>query len=212
MNIHFYESAILIFILIFCAARLPAFLQYRRQFKKRDTHSHATTYPNATVQTTAKSPGLDAWLVLINGLCWTLLPGLWALGFINTGQLAFSEGARIAGIVFALTGVLLMGLANYYLRSNWSAIAEIRQDHELITNGLYRYVRHPMYTAFFCIVIGLLLLTANAVVGGLALIFWLLLYSYRIDKEEALLLGEFGKQYVAYIGRTGRLLPRVLIS
>lgn len=82
-----------------------------------------------------------------------------------------------------------------------------RSDHALVTQGPYRYVRHPLYTlgfTFFALIAlatGLWWLLAWAIVAALAL-------GWRTRQEEANLAARFGDDYVRYARRTGRYLPR----
>jgi len=86
------------------------------------------------------------------------------------------------------------------------AVEAVRDDHRLVTEGPYRRVRHPMYTALIGNMTGLCLLSANLliVVPRLVQIFLLLL---RTRKEESMMLSRFGEEYRSYMGRSGRLFP-----
>jgi protein-S-isoprenylcysteine O-methyltransferase Ste14 len=66
-----------------------------------------------------------------------------------------------------------------------------------------------MYTAFVIMSIGMLLLSANWVIGGGPLLFLPLLMLVRTPREERMLLARFGDDYRAYMARTGRYLPRL---
>ena len=94
------------------------------------------------------------------------------------------------------------------LGKNWSADLVIKEEHALVTGGPYRWVRHPMYTAFFGSSLAYFLLSANWVIGLTGLGTSVLLAA-RVDKEEALMIEEFGDDYRAYMRRTGRFLPRM---
>jgi len=73
---------------------------------------------------------------------------------IDTSRLPFSARVRWlgAGIVFA--GDFLFIWSHRALGSNWSPILEIRKEHTLVTNGPYKFIRHPMYAAIFIVGIG----------------------------------------------------------
>jgi protein-S-isoprenylcysteine O-methyltransferase Ste14 len=66
-----------------------------------------------------------------------------------------------------------------------------------------------MYTAFLVMGAGMLLLSANWLVGGGPLLFLPLLMLVRTPREESMLLARFGDDYRAYMARTGRYLPRL---
>ena len=109
----------------------------------------------------------------------------------------------ILGIV-SLPYVYWVGrtLANYY-----SYTVEIQKGYKLITTGPYRRVRHPLYTATLLFLVGLVLVSDNWLFLVILLIMIPGIY-VRIEKEERMLIEEFGDEYRAYMKRTGRLLPR----
>jgi protein-S-isoprenylcysteine O-methyltransferase Ste14 len=121
-----------------------------------------------------------------------LLPDLW----------------RGLGAVLGLAGVGLFGWTHHALGKNWSGVLEISKNHRLVAEGPYRIVRHPMYSAFFLMVLGVLLLSANVVAGGGLLAAVTFMYLQRVSDEEAMMLEQFGEPYRRYMHRTGRLLPR----
>jgi len=94
------------------------------------------------------------------------------------------------------------------LGTNISPTQATRQNHQLVTHGPYRWVRHPLYTVGFIFAICLTVITSLwwlAIGMGLPLILLLL----RTSKEEARLIEAFGDDYRDYMKRTGRLLPRL---
>jgi len=111
--------------------------------------------------------------------------------------------AAIAGAIF------MLWRSHADLGRNWSATLRITGQHSLITNGVYRYVRHPMYTAHLLWAIAQGLLLANWIAGWAFLLLSIPLYVVRIPKEEKMMLEHFGGQYRSYMSRTGRLIPRI---
>lgn len=112
----------------------------------------------------------------------------------------------------ALVVMAAMVPAFYWLFSslgkNVTPTVKIRAEHELVTYGPYRYVRHPLYTLGFINFIAFTLLAANWFMLLTALLtFWVLLQ--RTPQEEAKLLERFGDQYRLYMQRTGRYLPKL---
>jgi protein-S-isoprenylcysteine O-methyltransferase Ste14 len=95
------------------------------------------------------------------------------------------------------------------LGRNWSVSLDVRQDHRLITEGVYRHVRHPMYTAFWLWAVAQALLLPNWVAGLSGLLGFGILYFLRVSQEEQLMLDTFGDDYRAYMARTKRLIPGV---
>ena len=83
-----------------------------------------------------------------------------------------------------------------------------RKDHQLVTGGAYRWVRHPLYSVGTLFFLALNLLVANWFIS-LASLVGLTMLLVRLPKEEASLIERFGDEYRAYTKRTGRLLPRI---
>jgi protein-S-isoprenylcysteine O-methyltransferase Ste14 len=88
----------------------------------------------------------------------------------------------------------------------------IIEDHLLITNGLYRYLRHPSYTGLLITLLGAGLAMQNSWSLALLTIPFLIAITYRIKLEESLLLDEFGPAYEAYMKTTKRLIPLVFLA
>jgi protein-S-isoprenylcysteine O-methyltransferase Ste14 len=113
------------------------------------------------------------------------------------------------GLGFAVCGALLAISSRVMLGRNWSATVQLKQDHELITTGPYRLVRHPIYTGL------LLLFLGNAVMVGdwrglLAVAIVFVSFWRKLRLEEAWLTQHFGEPYRLYQGRTNALIPAVL--
>jgi len=111
-------------------------------------------------------------------------------------------------------GALIFALALWVFRRshkdlgrNWSIRLEIREEHKLVSNGLYAVIRHPMYTSFLLMALGQAMLLANWVAGLAGLVGFAVLFFLRVDKEERMMLETFGPEYRAYIARTKRLIP-----
>jgi len=113
------------------------------------------------------------------------------------------------GMLFLVVGLWLLRQSHSDLGRNWSMTLELRENHALVTSGVYRHLRHPMYSAMFLISIGQLLITPNWLVGPASLVVFALLFALRIEKEEAMMLEQFGEQYAAYARRTKRLIPGI---
>ncbi len=105
--------------------------------------------------------------------------------------------------------LVLFSWIHHTLGRNWSGLLEIHKDHTLITHGPYRYVRHPMYTSFFILGVGILLLSANWLIASVYLIAASSMYIDRVSSEEKMMIERFGDAYRDYMKRTGRLIPRL---
>jgi len=128
--------------------------------------------------------------------------------FLDAAQLPLPAIVRWLGLPFAVLGVALLRATHHALGRNWSGKLEIAAEHRLIVAGPYRRVRHPMYTALFCIAFAYSLLSANWIVAGANILAVTLMYFARVSDEEQMLIDQFGDEYRAYMRRTGRLVPR----
>ena len=113
------------------------------------------------------------------------------------------------GITAFIMALILLWRSHADLGRNWSAIPQIKQEHSLVTDGIYHHIRHPMYTAHLLWAIAQGLLLQNWLAGWAFLVVSIPLYIIRMPKEEQLMLEQFDEQYRRYISRTGRLIPRL---
>jgi len=108
------------------------------------------------------------------------------------------------GTVLILVGIALVILGwNVVYKRYWR---KEEGKGELITDGIYRYIRHPQYTGFMLITLGMLLDWATLPM----LIMWpimAVLYYRLAKKEEGYMLEQFGQQYMEYRQMTGMFLP-----
>ena len=111
-------------------------------------------------------------------------------------NLPYREVVEVIGLVTMVCGHVLAFLGQASLKPG-----------TLVTNGIYRHVRHPMYLGFFTIFIGFVLLLQNIV----SLIPLLAIPGQiRVAiHEEAYLTGRYGDSYVNYVQKTGRFLPKL---
>jgi len=112
-------------------------------------------------------------------------------------------------VVFA-AALWLLWRSHVDLGRHWSPNLEMRTDHTLFTDGVFRYIRHPMYAAHWLWGIAQLLLLHNWIVGPALILSLFFLLLYRIPREEKMLLERFGDEYRAYMSRTKRVIPFIL--
>jgi protein-S-isoprenylcysteine O-methyltransferase Ste14 len=119
------------------------------------------------------------------------------------------QGIALFGLLLTVAGLLFACWARVMLGNNWSAVVQLKQDHELIERGPYRFVRHPIYTGLLTAFLGTALtlgewrgLLAAAIV---ALSFW-----RKLRLEERWLGEQFGAAYADYMRRVKALIPWML--
>lgn len=122
---------------------------------------------------------------------------------------AFRPAQAWLGVLVAVAALVMFRLTHRALGRNWSVSLDVRENHRLITDGIYRRIRHPMYTAFWLWAVTQALLLPNWVAGFAGLIGFGTLFFGRIAKEEQMMVDTFGDEYRQYMARTGRLLPRL---
>ena len=79
------------------------------------------------------------------------------------------------------------------LGQNFSPEIQLREEHSLVTRGVFQYIRHPMYAAHFLWAIAQALLLQNWLAGPVMLASFLLLYFHRVQREEQMMLEHFGE-------------------
>jgi protein-S-isoprenylcysteine O-methyltransferase len=95
--------------------------------------------------------------------------------------------------------------ARIHLGRNWSSSPAVKEGHELVTSGPYRYVRHPIYTGILTAAFAAAL--TGATFGFGLFLVYLVMILPRLDKEERIMLELFPDQYPPYQARTKRLVP-----
>ena len=108
-----------------------------------------------------------------------------------------------------VAALLLFWRSHSDLGENWSRTLEIRKGHQLVTHGLYRWIRHPMYAAIWLLRLAQGLLLQNWLAGWSTFVAFAVMYFVRISEEERMMGDFFGQKYSDYMRRTGRLFPRV---
>ncbi|HXN65799.1 MAG TPA: protein-S-isoprenylcysteine O-methyltransferase [Candidatus Acidoferrales bacterium] len=153
--------------------------------------------------------GWDGILMAIVSVGTLLLPAL----YLFTPWLAFADyrlpaWAPWCGAVMMCFAIWLFWRSHADLGRNWSVTLEVRKDHQLISHGVYRSIRHPMYAAIWLISIAQALLLQNWLAGWSALVTFGLMYFVRISREERMMCEVFGEEYRLYMRQTGRIFPR----
>lgn len=125
---------------------------------------------------------------------------------VNTG--VFSYALSFISLTSLFIGFLILGFAALALGKSLTAHPIPKKSAELVTDGMYRFVRHPIYTAL--LLIGLSL----AIAGGFFPHFFfyialVILLIFKARFEERLLAARFA-EYASYASKTGRFFPRLI--
>jgi protein-S-isoprenylcysteine O-methyltransferase Ste14 len=109
-------------------------------------------------------------------------------------------------MILLIGGVTIAIRARRTLAGNWSNAVALKKNHELITSGLYQYVRHPIYTGMLLMFLGTALSfgTLGAMIGFLIILIGIL---FKLKQEEILMTKHFAQEYTSYKKRTKTLIP-----
>ena len=107
-----------------------------------------------------------------------------------------------------LAVVLILDAAFLWLAAvRMSDISKRIENGELVTDGVYALVRHPIYSAWLQISIAIILFSQNIYLFILPIIFWIILSIALARTEEKWLTDKFGNDYVLYAQTTNRFVP-----
>ncbi len=117
-------------------------------------------------------------------------------------------GLRWLGFFIGLMALLIFFWVLRSLGQNISTTLTINKDQTLVIHGPYRWVRHPMYTSFVLLWVGLFFLSTNWFLGFTGILGFAWAIVVRTPKEEQMMIERFGNEYITYMKCTGRYLPR----
>ncbi|HIH62344.1 MAG TPA: isoprenylcysteine carboxylmethyltransferase family protein [Methanobacteriales archaeon] len=104
------------------------------------------------------------------------------------------------------TGFLISFFANKEIGTNWSASIEKDNSQKLITSGIYKYIRHPLYFSGLLILLGTVIYFQSWWSSTVLIPFYLLV-NWRIKHEEDNLIKFFGNEYRQYMRKTKKIIP-----
>jgi protein-S-isoprenylcysteine O-methyltransferase Ste14 len=186
--IAFHEHAItalwLVWLIYWCAAAIGA--------KRTRRHEHVMSQLIHLVPL-----AVGVWLLLSTHV----VNGWLAARFLPRGVIWFW-----IGFALVVPGLGFSVLARVWLGGNWSGTVTLKQDHELIRSGPYRWVRHPIYTGLLLALLGSVIAAGEwRGLAGLALIAVSLLH--KINVEERFMIEQFGSAYERYRAEVPALIP-----
>jgi protein-S-isoprenylcysteine O-methyltransferase Ste14 len=117
----------------------------------------------------------------------------------------------ILGIIIMIIGGLILSVSRYQLNKFTYGGGSLSEEkaQNLITKGMYRYVRHPIYFGGLIMTFGLELALRSIMVLSVHIIIFLVIFNDRMKKEETVLLEKFGEEYRKYKNTTKKLIPRI---
>ena len=170
--------------------------------------------PNRKSRKTAKSttarPFTERFSMVVSSLGLGYIPAVWIFtDFLDGFDYAANWILITVGTLTLLATLRLFRLTHKALGKMWSHSLDLREDHTLVTSGIYEKVRHPMYTAFWMWAIGAAFLLPNWVAGFSGLVGFGTLFFLRVGQEEQMMRDQFGEEYDAYMKRTKRIFPGI---
>jgi protein-S-isoprenylcysteine O-methyltransferase len=114
----------------------------------------------------------------------------------------------LIGVLLCAAGVAYAIWARWHLGRNWSAVPAVKEGHELVTSGPYAYVRHPIYAGMLLALLGTVLTLGGATV--VVFVVCVIVFLWRVQVEERLMMQQFPRDYPAYRERTKALIPFIV--
>ena len=130
--------------------------------------------------------------------------------WMDWSSLPLPPWARWLGVAFGLATLPLLYWVMTSIGRNVSETYLTKQSHQLVTDGPYRWIRHPLYAVATLGLVSLSVVASNWFMLAMALTAFIGIAVFVVPREEAELVKKFGNEYRAYQQRTGRFTPRVL--
>ena len=148
---------------------------------------------------------IAALTTIVFGAEYIFSPGSFAFAY----PLLYPDWLRWLGAILLAGGLALLAYAHHHLGRSFHPLVVSREQQVLVSTGPYRWIRHPVYTAYLANYVGGGLLSSNLVLTLVPATMYAILVAIRMGQEEDLLRERFPSDYVQYEKRTGRLLPRL---
>jgi protein-S-isoprenylcysteine O-methyltransferase Ste14 len=154
--------------------------------------------------------------IILRSAFWTLLfPGFFA-GYLPWRYFGVSEVDftwtnpvhLLGGALISVGAALLLACIVEFARRGRGTLSPVDPPKELVVQGLYRYVRNPMYLSVLTIVAGEIILTHSDALLVYWLVFFVCANLFVMGYEEPYLRRQFGASYERYARSVGRWIPR----
>lgn len=161
------------------------------------------------IAVTSRTP-IERFSMVVSTLGLGIVPAVWVFsGFPQAFDRPTNPLIVIIGLVLFAGSLRLFRITHKALGAMWSHSLDLREDHRLVTSGIYEKVRHPMYSAFWLWALAQPFLLSNWIAGFAGIAGFGTLYLLRVGQEEAMMEERFGQEYRDYCKRTGRVIPRL---
>jgi protein-S-isoprenylcysteine O-methyltransferase Ste14 len=158
---------------------------------------------------TTAAAGSALFFAIAPGVVAGLIPW-WLTGWRVRGPLAHWAPVRIAGVIMLSAGAVVLAQAFVrFVAEGRGTPAPVAPTERLVTGGLYRHVRNPMYVAVVAVITGQALALGQPVLLGYAAAVWITVASFVRWYEEPALARQFGAQYEAYRRSVRAWWPRI---
>jgi protein-S-isoprenylcysteine O-methyltransferase Ste14 len=128
---------------------------------------------------------------------------------LNHRVIPHVEALAWTGVVLCIAGFAFCIWARFTLGRNWSGVVTLKRGHELISDGPYALVRHPIYTGLLTMFVATVIVLGH-VAGIIAMPFVFVSLWIKLRYEEKLMLKQFPNEYAAYQQRVKRIIPFIL--
>jgi protein-S-isoprenylcysteine O-methyltransferase Ste14 len=146
--------------------------------------------------------------IRVGGLILWLSPFVYLANpaWMNWSKLGLPVAVRTVGVGIGILCVLGIYWLFSSIGTGITPTSATRKEHKLVINGIYRYIRHPLYTVGSSLFISFGMMADNWFIAALGILTFILM-AIRTPKEEANLIAKFGDEYREYMKTTGRFLP-----
>jgi len=160
-------------------------------------------------KTTENDEGTSRAIRIVFLLSWvfmllTALPNQFQVGVVEPHVVFTALGAALATAGYLIRVVAMQTLGEFF-----TATLRMRENHRVVSEGIYRQIRHPGYLGTILFFAGSAIATANFITTLLILAALVPAFVRRITVEERMLTEQLGEDYRAYQGKTWRLIPFV---
>ena len=115
----------------------------------------------------------------------------------------------VIGVIFVIIGGIILLSSRIQLGKFGSSKVVLEDDHKLVKDGIYQFIRNPIYLGFLTFFFGFLFSFGGFISILLVLTPLFLFFKQRMNLEEKLLISLFGDEYISYIKRTKKLIPLI---